>query len=208
MTSGYKAGGISANTFDVDADGIFLYIAALDASNLPVVLRMMSDLSADAILSYNPGAGTESNLMAGNLSGYWVWAAGDFGSATKVLRTTDRGNSWYVMNDWSNSRASHPIFVGPGDDTLVSVGDGLTFQQTRVEGDDVYWIDRATLDFELRAIDRLGDNFDHVFIGAYWYTGATLLVEHTPNSGLQWGDLTLALPGATITSIVAGNYAS
>lgn len=208
MAFDYEVGGLSHNVFDIDANGAYLFIAALESTGDPVILKMLADLSADATISYNPGAGSEVNVMAGDLSGYWIWAAGDFGVAVKVVRTTNGGSSWGVMNDWTDALAAHPIFVGPGDDTLVAVGDGLTFQQTRVEGDSFYWVDRATLDFELRAIDRLDVNFDHVFVGAYWYSGATLLVEHSPNSGLQWGDLTLALPGATITSIVAGNYAS
>lgn len=207
MTSGYQVGGLSHNSFDIDADGIYLFIAALDSSDNPVVLKMLGDLSADAILSYNPGVGSEVNLMAGDLSGYWIWAAGDFGTSTKVIRTVDRGSYWYVMNDWSDNLAAHPILVGPGDDSLVTVGDGLIFQQTRVEGNSFYWIDRATLNFELRAIDRLDENFDNVVVGAYWYSGVNQLVNHSPNSGLHWDDLTLALPDVTITSVVAGIYA-
>lgn len=209
MTQDYEIGGLSANSTDIDADGLYLFLAILNVSNnKPQILKMLADLSANAIVSFNPGAGSEVNVMAGDLSGYWIWAAGDFGPSTKVVRTVDRGNFWYVMNDWSDSLAAHPILVGPGDDMLVTTSNGLTLQQTRVEGDSFYWIDRATLNFEVWAIDRLDENVDNMVVGAYWYTGVNQLVNHSPNSGLQWADLTLALPDAVITSVVAGYYAS
>lgn len=211
MASGAKTFGLSGvplNMADIDADGAYLFLALLNGSGQPQILKLRANLLEDGISSFNPGDGTEVNVMAGDLSGYWIWAAGDFGATDKVVRSTDRGAFWYVMNDWSDSLAAHPILVGPGDDMLVTTSNGLTLQQTRVEGDSFYWIDRATLNFGVWAIDRLDENVDNLVVGAYWYSGLNQLVNHSANSGLQWADLTLALPDAIITSVVAGHYAS
>lgn len=204
MTLDYFVGGLSHNMFDIDADGLYLFLAALNSTFKPCIIKMKADLSADGVLAYNPGAGSEVNLMAGDLSGYWLWAAGDFGGTDKVIWTGDRGNYWYVQNEITWVGTARPILVGPGDDSLLTTSTDLTFWQNRYEGDVQYWIERY-IPGTIWAVDRVDVNFEQAVIGGYWYSGdSPLLTYYSPNSGLDWKNVTDALPQASITSLIIG----
>lgn len=204
MTTDYQVGGLSSNVFDVDADGLYLYIAVLDTSNQPQILKMRADLTLDATVSFNPAAGSEVNLMAGDLSSYWIWAAGEFGGTNKVVWTGTGGSAWYVQNDNDWVGTARPVLVGPGDDTLLTTSTGVIFWQNRYEGETQYWIERV-LPIEIRTVHRRDLNFEDTMIGAYWYTGVVdQRVYYSPNSGFNWEDLTGTLPDVTIMAVIAG----
>lgn len=205
MAQDYSVGGVSHNSFDVDADGLYLYLAVLNSSNQPQVLKMLADLSAVAVASYTPGSGSEINLMAGDLSSYFIWAVGALGGTNKVVLTEDGGVYWTVMDEGSWSGVARPILVGPGNDLLVTTSTDLSFRQSRTEGDSIYWIER-TLPGTIWSVDRVDDNFDDAVVGGYWYTGdSEELVHYSPNSGLNWENVTDTLtPPGTITSLIIG----
>lgn len=204
MAVDYQVGGVPHNAFDIDADGEYLYLAVLNSSNQPQILKMSAALDADAIASYNPGSGSEVNLMAGDMYSYWIWAAGNFGGTDRVAWTGDGGVYWYIQDDGTLTGTARPVLVGPGDDSLLTTAGGLVLYQNRYEGDIQYWIDRA-IPGEIWALDRVDVNFEQLITGAYWYTGdSSVLVNYSPNSGLQWNDVTDSLPDATVTSLVIG----
>lgn len=205
MATVFSVGGLSHNAFDIDANGLYLYLAVLDASGNPQVLKMLADLTANATVSYNPGAGSEVNLMAGDLSSYYVWAVGAFAGTDKVVLTQDGGNYWYVQDEGTWSGVARPVLVGPGDDLLLTTSTDLYFWQNRFAGGDIYWVER-TLPGTIWAVDRLDDNFDNTIIGAYWYTGdSSQLVHYSPNSGFNWENVTGVLtPPKSITAIAFG----
>lgn len=197
-TKTYDPGGLAHNAFDVDADGERLYIAVLSA-NLPQILKMSVDLDANALLTFNPGAGSEVNLMAGDIVSYWVWAVGDFGGTDKVVLTTDT-YYWYVEDDGTfGAGAARPILVGPGNDSLLTTSVGLSFWQNRYESDTIYWIERY-IPGEIWSVDRVDLDVEETVIGAYWYPA---LVNYSPNSGFNWQDLGANLPTAPVTSVIA-----
>lgn len=205
MTQNYHIGGLAHCAFDIDADANYLYIAIADedSSDQPKILKMKADLSADATESYAPGSGSEVNLMAGDLSPYWIWAAGEFGGTDKVVFTGDGGSSWYVQDDGTfGSGAAHPILVGPGDDSLLTTAVGLQLWQNRYEGDTQYWIERY-IPGTIWALDRVDEVFEETMIGAYWYSGdSSELVHFSPNSGFDWSNVTDSIPAAAITSVI------
>lgn len=194
----YAPGGLPHNMFDVDADNDNMYIAVM--AGVPQILKMSADLDADAEVTFNPGAGTEVNLMAGDINSGWVWATGDFGSPDKVALTTDGGSYWFAQNEVDWTGVARPILVGPGDDSLLTTSTGLSFWQNRYEDDTIYWIERY-IPGEIWAVDRLDINVEETVIGGYWYTDG--LVYYSPNSGFQWETVTDGLPTATITTVIA-----
>jgi hypothetical protein len=205
MTQEYKVGGVPHNAFDIDADGLYLYIAVKNSSNQPQILKMLADLSANAVVSYNPGGGTEVNLDAGRFTSYFVWASGDFGGTAKVVQTEDGGNYWYVKNPAEWTGVARPILVGPGSDTLVSTSTGLNLHQTYNFEDDVLWVTDASLLSPLYAIERISDNVDELTVGAYWYSDLAQTVHYSPNEGTSFEDITKLLPNdVTITTIISG----
>lgn len=206
MTTNYSVGGVHHNAFDVDADGLYLYLAVLSSVGVPQVLKMSTSLLANATIVYNPGSGSEIGLMAGDLSSYFVWVAGALGGTNKVALTEDGGVYWTVMDEGSWSGVARPILVGPGNDLLVTTSTDLSFRQSRTEGDSVYWVER-TLPGTIWALDRVDDNFDDTVVGGYWYTGdSEELVHYSPNSGLDWENVTDTLtPPGTITSLIIGH---
>lgn len=201
----FRPGGVEHNAFDVDADGNYLFLAVKNSSSQPEILKMKADLSADAASAFNPGAGSEVNLMAGDLSPYWVWASGDFGGTIKVIKTTDGGSYWYTQNENTWSGVARPALVGPGDDTLFTTSTDLTFFQNRYEGDTQYWIDRS-LSQKVWALDRVDVNFDQVILGSYWYSNnSDFMVYYSPNSGLNWKNVTDSFPdNVNITALIVG----
>lgn len=202
--SNYRPGGLPHNIADVDADGNYIYVAVL-ASSQPQILKMLADLSTDASLVYNPGAGSEVNLMAGDLTPYWIWATGDFGGTNKVVFTEDGGSAWYVQDDGTfGSGAARPLLVGPGNDSLLTTSVGLQLWQNRYEGDTQYWIER-NIPGTIWALDRVDEVFEETAIGAYWYTGdSSELVHWSPNSGFNWNNITDSITAAPITSVIIG----
>jgi len=204
MSVDYQVGGVSHNAFDIDADAYYLYLAVLDSSNSPQILKLRADLSSPATVSYDPGSGSEVNLMAGDLSSYWVWASGNFGGTNRVVATFTGGQAWYIQDDGTLVGTARPILVGPGDDALVTTSGGTILYQNRFEGATQYWVDR-NIPFSVWALDRVDINFEDIAVGAYWYSGLSQLVEWSPSSGLLWGDITAGLPDVTITSIVLGS---
>jgi hypothetical protein len=211
MADSYKLGGLYHNSFDICADGTYLYIAALDDSNNPVILRQDTGLESNAVLSHNPGTGSRINLMAGDYDAYFIWASGDFGGDVKVIATED-GDYWYTRN-WSPYTYwvgnAEPILVGPGDDNLITVMTNSNFaiHQTYFVGDTLYWLQDPTLPFKVGAFDRGQINPVEMLIGigdeVYWYTN-TDIVNYSPDEGLTWGDNSTGLDGNKVTTIIFG----
>jgi len=169
MASDYVVGGLSHNSFDINADGQYAYIAALNESNQPQILRISTELSSDASLLYDPSAGSAVNLMAGDYDAYFIWAAGHFGGNDRAVATED-GVYWYVKNfspfDYWYGEGS-PLLVGPGTDNLVtiSVNDNDVIHETYFVGDLLYWTDHKPVPIDVSAFDRLDTNVEEVLIG-------------------------------------------
>lgn len=206
MPSSYTVGGVSHNSFDCDADGVTLYIAVLDSSGNPQILKMDSELGSDATLSYDPGAGSEIGVMCGDFDPYFIWASGQLGGTDRVVLTED-SNYWYVqnvydVNYWYDDAL--PLLVGPGDDSKVTVAVEGTLHETYFVGESLYWMSYPGAPFiEIGAFDRLDINRDEVLAGTYWYDD-TVISAYSPSSGEVWGDVTGVLPSAAVTSVIFG----
>ena len=208
---GFTIGGLSHQCFDVDAEGAFLYLAVLDDTPQPQVLRMQTDLNDPVALVYDPGSGNSINVQCGDLSQYFVWAAGDFGSNDRVA-SADDGVYWYVRNFepfdyWAGSAG--PLKVGPHGDEIVSVftNDDFTLHESYFVGESLYWMDMPYAPFGVGAFDRQMVNFEEIIAGVgesvYWYSGSNQ-VQYSPNSGIRWGDVSTGLTAVQVTSVIYG----
>lgn len=204
----WSVGGIPQNAMDVNAEGNYLYLGVLDSSARPQILRMESDLAQDAAAVYNPGAGSEVQLMCGDYQMDKLWAAGDFGTDRVVWYDGDSYAYWYTdaqSQSWAG--AARPVLVGPGDDNmcLVTLADtDKMYQSYFLSGAGPFWAEVGpALPFDVNAVARLSVDPAAMIIGtSYWYTGGQA-VNYSPNNGYGWEDITDTLEGK-VTALIFG----
>jgi hypothetical protein len=223
MGDSYTVGGYDHQSFDCDADGGYLYIAALDDSSLPVLLKLKSDLSEDATEDFAPGAGDFIIVTCGDYNGGVVYASGDFGTSKFVRKNDELGLYWTgTFEDPYWTGDVKPLMVGPGNDFVVMVGvpgedklfeayfDGTTYAN-------MYWTPiNEAMPFDFMSIDRLDKDPLQVIIGVdaadpYWYPPLYWydVVNYAPNGGEAFWDVSGTLETTynmqnSVTSVTYG----
>lgn len=209
MSKTFRIGGFTNLSFDLDANAEYLYIGTSNNSNMIEVLRLKSDLSADATSVYNAGAAGRVNIKCGDYDAGIIWALGSFGTTKKiVMNNSQKSYYWYnVDNGYGFNSNAEPFVMGPGNDLdiLVEFQSNDKLYESYWFGDmGPYWFMKGSnMPFDIRSIDRLATNPEEVIIGSeesgYWY-----MVELSQNGGRQFSDISYSLStlGQEITSVI------
>ena len=213
MGQSFQVGGLSHLSFDLDANGIYLYLAVINNGTVfPEVLRMNSDLDEDATADYAPNSGSVVNVACGDLDAGIVWAVGDFGSDRIVKHDDIRGEYWYSKDspDWSGVNPLQPFHLGPMDDNLIMIIDNSErdLEETYFVGDELYWLQRNTdIPFDVGAMDRWDSIPEELLVGiedqVYFYSDSNIM-EFSPFSGEVFGDVSTGLSAVNVTSVITG----
>lgn len=207
MSWDYEIGGVPHNSMDVDSSGSYLFIAVLNTSSQPEILKMATSLDVDATTPFSPGAGTESNVVCGDLNTEFVWAVGDFGSQAAVLFDGYNNIYWYsdtISDAWY--KPARPVMLGPMDDFMLMTttpGDTTLWESYWVAAAGPYWIEvNDGLPYQVNAIDRLGYDPEQMLIGSYWYGGGGYM-SYSPSGGEEFETILDSL-AAAVTAIIFG----
>jgi len=178
-------------SMDVDGDGDILYLGIYDSSNNPIMVTADLPLVDDHVgtKAFDPGAGDSINVKATEYTGERVVISGYFGNNEQTELSTDGGATTTGIDpgSWGTSRAQ-PIAIDPNDDNHVYLA--LDGNDDLVETDDVAsWstLD-AALPYDLSAIAVLDEDPNEIVI-ARTDAGAQL-IQHSPNQGTTWTDIT------------------
>lgn len=206
MANGYSIGGNQG--IDISSDGNKIFIAALDEGYFPVLLTLNSNLEEYAEAVYEPAAGTEINVICGDLIAYWTWAFGDFGGDLKVIFSESQDPYWYIADPGGWSGPASPGFIGPSDDGqfLIVRNDDFYFSEAQV-GDEgaIAWIDLDSFTyFDVRALHRSKYSEQDIFFGGTAFVD-TLGIQRTINYGYTLANMTYNLEDTEITGICCGD---
>ncbi len=189
---------------DINADGTFLYIGAIDTvTTAPVLLKQETGLTQNATRTYDPMAGTDIGVMCGRFDTDVVWAAGAFGGTDVVVKTEDAGTT-FTVKDPATFGSVTGFAVGPdSDDRVLLVDTFATIQETENSGTDWTEINASTGAPTTRAIGRLDINVEESVFGSDAGN-----IAYSPNSGENLEDIssgfaeTAIYTGKNVTSIV------
>lgn len=192
----------SPTAMSVSPDDYYAYVGVLDDSSNPVLLQLLSDLTADPIKAYDPGAGSAIGVQCADLNEEWVWIAGAFGGTIKVRVSIDDGATWSTRDPGSWSGVALPLVVGPDDDNLVLVptdGDDNLFE---TEDGGLNWATlNAALPFDVNGMDRLDLNLDEIMMGS----DAGRSIRYSPNNGATLHDLSdVAMANVRVSDLIIG----
>lgn len=194
-------GGLAPTTMDVSADDYYLYVGILDGSNQPILLRLLSDLSADPDKMYEPGAGTAIGVKCGDEYESVVWIAGDFGTPL-VRLSIDDGATWVTKDPGTWAGVALPFVVGPWWDDLFLVPTDGDDDMHETEDGGLNWATlNASLPIDVGGMDRLDINLDEIVIGS----DAGRDIYYSPNNAAGFEDISdLGMTDVRITDVVVG----
>ncbi len=186
---------------DIDADGSFLYIAVLDNSGFPALIKIATSLSADGSSVFAPGAGTDIGVQCGRFDSGIVYVAGDFGGTDVVEKSVDSGAIFTVI-DPATFGTVETFIVGPDSDNRVLVSDVTNddIQQT-IDGGTVWTAINSAVGFDIVSMARLDRNVQEMVLGAK--SAATLNINYTVNSGDDTEDIgTSPFPESDVNGVI------
>lgn len=179
---------------DVDGDGDLLYLGIYDGVPNPIVVRANLPLAENHVGTriFNPGAGDAVNVKCTEYTGERVVVSGYFGNNEQTELSVDGGATLSGIDPgtWAANRAQ-PIAIDPNDDDHVLLAlDGL---DDLVETEDVSaWTTLdAALPYDVSAMGILDVDPNEIVI-ARTDAGAQL-IQHSPNNGATWTNITGAL---------------
>lgn len=185
---------------DIDADGTFLYIAALNSSAQPVLIKMTTDLDADGTVIFNPGAGSNIGVQCGREDADTVWIAGDF-NGDKVEKSEDAGSTFTVKDPggYSNVLA---FTVGPDSDDRVLIAESsIGFRVIETIDSGANWtVINSSSGLDANAIGRLSTNVQEVVFGND--ASATDNINYSVNSGADEEDYSTGFPTQDATGVI------
>lgn len=192
----------SPTAMSVSPDDYYVYVGLLDGASNPVLLQLLSDLSADPIKAYDPGAGSAIGVHCADFNEEWVWIAGAFGGTLKVRVSIDDGATWTTKDPGTWNGVALPIVLGPDDDNLVLVptdGDDDLFETE--DGGLVWATLNAALPFDVNGMDRLDLNLDEIIMGSDADRG----IRYSPNNGVTLHDLSdVAMANVRVSDLIIG----
>lgn len=188
-------------------DGQNFYIGVLNDTGNTRILEQISSLDANATESYDPGAqGTIAEVIAGDGANF-IFGGGDFGGDIRVLRYD--GAAWTQIDEGSAwEGTAHLLHVtSDGLTLLVATTTDYTLRQLATPSGGESWSSVAGMPFEILSGDRFDLFLDTILIGAeelaYWYSESA--IQHSPNAGAQFQDVTKNMTPAKVTSIIVGH---
>jgi hypothetical protein len=198
----FEVGAWSPTAMSVSPDDYYVYVGLLDGSSNPVLLQLLSDLSADPIKAYDPGAGSAIGVHCADFNEEWVWIAGEFGGTAKVRVSIDDGATWTTKDPGTWSGVALPIVLGPDWDNLVLVptdGDDDLFE---TEDGGLNWATlNNSLPFDVAGMDRLDLNLDEIVMGSDADRG----IRYSPNNGVTLHDLSdVAMANVKVSDLIIG----
>ncbi len=188
-------------------DGQNFYIGALNDTGYTRILEQVASLDANATESYDPGSqGVVAEVIAGSGADF-IFGGGDFGGDIRVLRF--EGGSWTQIDEgavWSGT--AHLLHVtSDGLTLLVATDDDLTLRQLTTPSGGESWSSVEGMPFVVLSADRFDLFLETILIGAQeesaWYSNS--VIQHSPNAGAQFQDVTKNMTPARITSIIVGH---
>lgn len=193
----------------IDADGDYIYIAALDASGQPTLIKFPTALDADGSIVFQPGGGSDIGVECSATDADTIWIAGEFGSTNTVERSTDGGGS-FVVEDPGTFAPVTAFDVGPDSDERVIVAAetsgsiGLVNIFETVDGGDNWSEKNAGLSSpaSVRAIGRFPTSPEELVLGNA--NAAADRSDYSPNSGADLDDITSGTPAADATGVIVG----
>lgn len=189
---------------DIDADGTFIYIAALDDSGFPVLLKLSTAINADATTVFEPLAGDDIGVQCGRFNADIVWVAGAFDDTNTVEKSEDAGTLFAIKDDGTFGDVK-AFIVGPGsDDRVLIADDNVNIEETLDSGTIWTNINTAT-GFNVNAIARLDINVEEVIFGND--ASASDNIDYSVNSGVDMEDFTTGdFPtDADVTSVIVND---
>lgn len=203
-TIDYKILGLASHSFDVEANSTYIYIGcAKSDETTPRILSMSTTLDSDAVITYNPGTGTEVNIKAGFQQGDFLWAVGDFGTDKALRYIGEEAYYWYGDTESQNWYGPiRPIRIDPNDDGIMLTSDyydpdyaGITYEAYFIGlNTAAYWLpggqtNGAAYFFDLMSLDvtqLVAGIGTEGWAAAYWYP-----VTYSPNRGVTFTNISV-----------------
>lgn len=193
----------------IDADGAYIYIAALNNSGFPALIQFPTALNADGAIVYNPGAGTDIGVQCSPTNPAIIWAAGELGGTDTVVRSDDAAATFPVVDPGTFDLVLS-FATGPDDDQRCIIatetpGGGSTASLFETLDAGGLWETRITgltSPSRILAIARLQINPDEIVIG----NGTSIIDRsaYSPNAGVNLEDLTAGTFDADATGVIVG----
>lgn len=188
-----------AKIADVDAAGVFIYIALLQGT--PILTKISTALDADGTTVFDPGAGDNIGVECGRFSSDTVWVAGNFDGTNVVEKSEDAGSSFVVKDDATIGDV-RSFVMGPDSDERILVFDETNGDILETRDDGTSWDSvNASVTPEVNAIARLGKNVEEAVFGNDG--GANNSINYSVNSGDDLEDFqTGVYPNANATGVI------
>ncbi len=171
---------------DVDADGGFIYIAALSSGN-PILIKLNTDLASDGITTFTPGAGTNIGVQCGRFDSGIVYVAGDFGGSDTIEKSSDSGDSFTVIDPATFGPVAS-FTIGPDTDDRILIqeeDDGIIAES--IDSGTVWTTLNASAAIGIISIARLDKNVQEIVFGGI--SSASDNIDYTVNSGVNTEDI-------------------
>lgn len=175
---------------DIDADGTFIYISALNNSFNPILIKISTALNADGSVVFEPGSGSNIGVQCGRGDANVIWVGGIFDGTNTVEKSEDAGST-FTVKDGALFTDVRTFVVGPDNDSRVLLIDDDTInvavQETTDDG--ANWTQRrADTGFDVLDIARLGINVQECVFGNVADVNDN--IDYSPNSGIDMEDYT------------------
>ncbi len=171
----------------IDAAGTFIYIAALNSSSVPILLKLNTDLSAFPTIIFEPGQGSDIGVICGKEDASTIWIGGDFGD-TDVLEKSENAGTTFTVKDDGTFGTVNIFHVGPdSDDRVLLVDDNVNIEET-VDGGTNWTTINAAVGFTINAIARLATDVKEAVFGNA--SSVTNNIDYSLDSGENMEDFT------------------
>ncbi len=186
---------------DIDSDGLFLYIAALNDNGFPVLIKMSSVLNADGSLVFEPSAGTDIGVQCAKFDSSIIYIAGAFGGTNVVEKSSNSGSSFSVI-DPGTFGTVESFVVGPDSDDRILISDVTNDDiQETIDSGTIWNSINSAVGFNILSMARLDRNVEEMVLGAE--SAATLNINYTVNSGDDTEDYTTGdFPESDVNSVI------
>jgi hypothetical protein len=174
----------TTHIIDMDASGWYVYVALLNVTGEPAIIRVPYDLSTSETM-YNPGTGTWGGVVCDPYTPQTLWLFGNYG-AGKVLLSQDWGETFTDITDagWGAGELVRPLLLSlwEPNNAIAILNVANEVWQTK---DYATWVEIGATIFGADCGVR--DPFEpfNVWIGRTAPGGANH-IQYSPNEGRSW----------------------
>lgn len=186
---------------DIDSDGVYVYIGALNNSGNPVLVKILTDLSMDGELVFNPGGGDNIGVQCGKYDSAVLWIAGAFDGTNVVEESEDAAGS-FAVKDPATFGGITTFAIGPDSDDRVLVIDGNEDIHETIDAGGAWITLNTAVGLASLALARLAQNVQEMVIGNE--PSATNNIQYTINSGIDLEDYSSGFPEAEVSGVIVG----